>query len=133
MNFFSGRGRGRKGGYRHGRGHGRGRRNYRYHNDYNSNTHQKRKYDEGQKNEDGNPSKVVENKCYRCGMKGHWARTCRTPEHLAKLYQASIEKNATNVETNLIFQDDNVEAHKNDDGINGNNAMAHLEVADLYD
>ncbi|KAK4265420.1 hypothetical protein QN277_026475 [Acacia crassicarpa] len=135
--FFSSRGRGCKGGYKRGRGRGRGRSNYRYHggrsNDYNSNTHQKRKYDEGQNNDDGGPSKVVENKCYRCGMKGHWACTCRMPEHLAKLYQASIEMSATDVEANLIFQNDNVEAHKNDDGINGSNAMAHLEVADFYD
>ncbi|KAK4284185.1 hypothetical protein QN277_001051 [Acacia crassicarpa] len=135
--YFSSRGRGRKGGYIRGCGHGRGRSNHRYHggrsNEYNSNTHQKRKYDEGQNNDDGGPSKVVENKCYRCCMKGHWAHTCRTPEHLAKLYQASIEKSTTNVEANLIFQDDNVEAHKNDDGINDSNAMAHLEVADFYD
>ena len=59
------------------------------------------------------------------------------PEHLAKLYQASIERSVTNVEANLIFQDDNIEAHKNDDvneldGINDSNAMAYLEVADFY-
>ncbi|XP_002455742.2 uncharacterized protein LOC8074976 [Sorghum bicolor] len=25
--------------------------------------------------------------CYRCGMKGHWSRICRTPKHIVKLYQ----------------------------------------------
>uniref|UniRef100_A0A5B7BZ55 CCHC-type domain-containing protein n=1 Tax=Davidia involucrata TaxID=16924 RepID=A0A5B7BZ55_DAVIN len=29
--------------------------------------------------------------CYRCGVKGHWLRTCRTPKHLVELYQASIK------------------------------------------
>ena len=71
-------------------------------------------------------------------MKGHWTCTCHMSEHLTKLYQASIERSATNVETNLIFQDDKVEANKNDDvneldGINGSNAMTHLDVADFYD
>ncbi|XP_059629878.1 uncharacterized protein LOC132272807 [Cornus florida] len=27
---------------------------------------------------------------YRCGMKGHWSRTCRTPKHLVDLYRASM-------------------------------------------
>jgi hypothetical protein len=25
--------------------------------------------------------------CYKCGMKGHWSRICRTPKHIVKLYQ----------------------------------------------
>ena len=25
--------------------------------------------------------------CYRCGVKGHWSRTCLTPKHLVNLYQ----------------------------------------------
>ena len=24
-----------------------------------------------------------ENKCHRCGMKGHWSRTSRTPKHFS--------------------------------------------------
>ncbi|KAK9698846.1 hypothetical protein RND81_08G135400 [Saponaria officinalis] len=38
-------------------------------------------------------------KCHRCGTNGHWADICRTPKHLAELYQASIK--AKEVETNF--------------------------------
>ncbi|XP_028800673.1 uncharacterized protein LOC114755944 [Neltuma alba] len=134
-----GRGRGRD------RGRGRGRTNYRYYgrgsNSYNPNTHQKKKLGDGQKKDKNGPSRVVENQCYRCGMKGHWSHTCRTLEHLAKLYQASIKRSSNNVEANLTFQSDDVEAnfaYKNDDineldDVNGLDAMAHLDVADFFE
>ena len=35
-------------------------------------------------------------------MKGHWSRTCRTTKHLVNLYQASIEGNDNQIETNFI-------------------------------
>ena len=38
------------------------------------------------------PPKNHENKCYGCGMKGHWSRTCRTLKHLVDLYQTSIKE-----------------------------------------
>lgn len=70
-------------------------------------------------------------------MKGHWSRTYRTSEHLAKLYQASLKRIANNVETNLILEDDDVEAHKCNvneiDNINGLDAMTQLEVAKFCD
>ena len=34
-------------------------------------------------------------------MKGHWARTCRTPKHLADLYQASIEEKGKEIKMNF--------------------------------
>ena len=37
-------------------------------------------------------SNAHENNCHRCCIKGHWARTCHMPKHLADLYQASIKK-----------------------------------------
>ena len=38
------------------------------------------------------PHKNHENNCYRCGMKGHWSCTYRTPKHLVDLYQTSIKE-----------------------------------------
>ncbi|WZZ56241.1 hypothetical protein YC2023_056348 [Brassica napus] len=40
------------------------------------------------------PHALEEWKCYKCGCKGHWSRTCRTPPHLCKLYQESIKGKA---------------------------------------
>ena len=42
-----------------------------------------------------------ENKCYRCGIKGHWSRTCRMPKHLVDLYQASLKEKGKGVKVNL--------------------------------
>ena len=47
------------------------------------------------------PSKTHENNCHKCGMKGHWARTYRTPKHLADLYQASIKEKGKEIEINF--------------------------------
>ncbi|KAL4620574.1 hypothetical protein ACB092_06G164900, partial [Castanea dentata] len=47
------------------------------------------------------PSKGHENICFRCGMKGHWSRTCRTLKHLVDLYQASLKEKGKGVEVNL--------------------------------
>ncbi|KAL2227104.1 UNVERIFIED_CONTAM: hypothetical protein Sindi_2069100 [Sesamum indicum] len=43
-----------------------------------------------------------ENLCYRCGMSGHWSRTCRTAQHLVKLYQVSVKAKGKEVETNFV-------------------------------
>ncbi|KAK4398526.1 hypothetical protein Sango_1328100 [Sesamum angolense] len=37
-----------------------------------------------------------------CGMSGHWSRTCRTAQHLVKLYQASLKAKGKEVETNFV-------------------------------
>ena len=92
------------------RGCGRGR-NPRYHGSYNNNNSQKMKaslhhqkwnntkwnnteakQENGKRLQDKTP-KNHENNCFRCGMKGHWSHTCRTPKHLVDLYQASIKTN----------------------------------------
>ncbi|CAL8134541.1 unnamed protein product [Prunus armeniaca] len=42
----------------------------------------------------------VEGAYHKCGAKRHWALTCRTPKHLADLYQSSLKNRK--VETNYI-------------------------------
>ena len=97
------------------RGHGHGR-NFRYHDIHGSNNSnsQKRKTSWNHqkwnntkvKQENGKyiqntPSKAHEINCHRCGLKGHWSRTYRTPKHLTDLYQASIKEKGKNIEMNF--------------------------------
>ena len=51
------------------------------------------------------PPKNHENNCYRCGMKGHWSRTCRTPKHLVDLYQTLIKAKGKEIKMNFIDGD----------------------------
>ena len=67
------------------------------------------------------PAKVLhhhEDACYRCGMKGHWSRTCRTPKYLVDLYQASKEK-VNNIEINFT-------------NLDGENDITNLDVSDFF-
>ncbi|XP_057247502.1 uncharacterized protein LOC104901243 [Beta vulgaris subsp. vulgaris] len=121
----SGRGRGR--GYGHGRGRGRGygygRGRGRGGSFKNSYSHQKRdNKDDNKQEKDKNEN--VTNVCYRCGGKGHWSRTCRTPKHLVDLYQQSLKQKGKKVETNLVYEDGE------GDFDCGN--TTHLEVADFF-
>ena len=50
-------------------------------------------------------SKSPQDTCYRCGMEGHWSRTCRTAKHLEDLYQASLKEKGKKIEMN--FTDSN--------------------------
>ena len=54
-----------------------------------------------EKHAQNTPFKIHENTCHRCGMKGHWSRTCRTTKHLVDLYQASMKKIEKNIELNF--------------------------------
>lgn len=43
-----------------------------------------------------------DNAYLRCGSRYHWARTCRTPQHLAELYKASLKEKKMLRQTTLI-------------------------------
>jgi hypothetical protein len=97
---FGGRGRGRSHGRNHFRGGGRGRgyMNYR-----------PLKYDQTNKNHQGKgkniqegPSRNHDDRCYRCGKKGHWSKACRTPEYLCKRYKESVDGKEKEVNFNEI-------------------------------
>ncbi|XP_074328320.1 uncharacterized protein LOC141666225 [Apium graveolens] len=100
--FGRGRGRGRGYGFGRGRsrgrsfGHGRGPTHQTYSNFKRKPHRQKWTKNEGQAK--GNTmEKRIESICNRCGMKGHWSRTCRIAQHLVDLYKAYLK----NVETNF--------------------------------
>ncbi|KAG5253315.1 Retrovirus-related polyprotein from transposon [Salix suchowensis] len=109
-------------GYRYGKGQWKRRRD----NSSKSNPpyHQKWRHNELNQGKGKNLHKP-EDKCHRCGMHGHWSRTCRTPKHLTDLYQASLKQNT--VETNFI--------HK--DGSENHNACidvnTYLDVSDFFE
>ncbi|KAH7670483.1 DNA helicase protein [Dioscorea alata] len=76
---------------------------------------------EGRKNEkekSGQTSKNVNNPCYRCGGKGHWSRTCRTPKHLIELYQESLKNKKKKIKTNFSYKDDLDHGHIDDTYLN---------------
>ncbi|XP_024006458.1 uncharacterized protein LOC112082971 [Eutrema salsugineum] len=72
--------------------------------------------------------KQKETVCYKCGMKNYWAKTCRTPRHLADLYRASQnakkKDKRKNFETNFISN----ETRPSFDGISD---CTHLDIADF--
>ncbi|KAL6269490.1 hypothetical protein ACE6H2_026401 [Prunus campanulata] len=68
-----------------------------------------------------------ESTCYRCGAKGHWSRTCRTPKHLADLYQASLK--TKKVETNYVEPDP--PAIDDSSEISHQLDKTHLDVSDF--
>ncbi|XP_070018170.1 uncharacterized protein [Nicotiana sylvestris] len=119
------------------RGRGKGR---------NNNRHGGGRYkQENNKGSQSNPSKGKGNVCHQYGMKNHWARIYRTPEHFVKLYQASIKGKQNKVETHLTFQND-VEADpmNNHDKVEANLAykddifegladITHLEAGDFFE
>ncbi|KAL0454748.1 UNVERIFIED_CONTAM: hypothetical protein Slati_0814000 [Sesamum latifolium] len=86
-----GRGRGR------GRGHGNDLGNY--HNTWINPNIQK---NNGNKAKNQPKKTTNADLFHRCGMSGHWSRTCSTAQHLVKLYQASVKAKGKEVETNFV-------------------------------
>ncbi|XP_024014044.1 uncharacterized protein LOC112088118 [Eutrema salsugineum] len=121
-NWQSGRGRGRGNDRGRGRGfgHGRGRGRRRRFRPADLNDGRNNKKFKG--NEVGR--KQHENACYRCGMKGHWVRTYRTPKHLADLYRESEKAKGKESETNFIHG----ESSFSFDGINDD---TNLDISDF--
>ncbi|XP_013614905.1 PREDICTED: uncharacterized protein LOC106321133 [Brassica oleracea var. oleracea] len=115
-----GQGRGRGGNRYHGRGRGRGRRLRPYDERDNKNFH------ENERNEkDRDDKKQTGKVCYRCGMKGHWVRSFRTPKHLADLYRESQKgKEKGRGETNFISDEPGPFFH-------GLNDDTHLDISDF--
>ncbi|KAI5318990.1 hypothetical protein L3X38_038698 [Prunus dulcis] len=69
----------------------------------------------------------VESPCHKCGAKGHWVRACRTPKHLADLYQASLKNRK--VEINYI--DHAPPATDGSSEISRQLNKTHLDVSDF--
>lgn len=122
-----GRGRGRgRGGYR-GRGRGRvqGHRNYGNH----FVPYWKTDNAESSKRPQKKPQKGKNTICYKCGLNGHWSRTCRTNKHFVDLYQASIKGKEKVVETNMA----NIDLVPNNDPMENNNPMENINSGDAWD
>ncbi|KAK2372658.1 hypothetical protein QL285_073772 [Trifolium repens] len=95
---FDSHGRGRGNGRTHFRGRGRGRG---YVNNYRPLKYDQNNKGKGKYIQEG-PSRNHDNLCFRCGKNGHWAKTCKTPEHLCKRYKASGEGKGKEVNFNEI-------------------------------
>ena len=82
-----------------GRGRGRGR----------AQNYNRGRYEPYNTSQNHGKRQEEKDKCHRCGMEGHWSRTCRTAEHLVKLYQASLKGKGKVIETNFIDNDDDID------------------------
>ncbi|XP_057776864.1 uncharacterized protein LOC130995551 [Salvia miltiorrhiza] len=112
FNHDNGRGRGnpRGRGRGRGRGYGRGRGRGKPHDATFSNKKHKASNEHNSYKKEG--------ECQRCGMTGHWARTCRTAKHLADLYQDSIKGKGKKESNNVDFD--------------GPIDTTHLDVSDFF-
>ena len=45
---------------------------------------------------------INESICHRCGMTGHWSRTCRTANHFVDLYKVSLKNTGKRGESHAI-------------------------------
>ncbi|XP_059277637.1 uncharacterized protein LOC132031728 [Lycium ferocissimum] len=106
-------------GPRHGHSNGRGR-NFSHDSCLApNNTLHHQQYKKKDEKHEAVQKKDSENKCYRCGEKRHWSRTCCTPKHLVELYLASLKKAEKNAKANSISE--------------ANVELMHLDVVDFFE
>ena len=79
-----------------------------------------------------NPQKPMKKNCLRCGMKGHWQRTCCMPKHLVDLYQASIKEKGKGIKINFAHHSD-PEDHMDYSDIPNKVDITHLDVSDFFE
>ncbi|XP_059658965.1 uncharacterized protein LOC132305322 [Cornus florida] len=125
------RGRRRRG----GRGYGHNRNNNNNRGGHNSSLVPRRKSTPSHQKWNSNATKQAKEKtlqnkapeiyddkpCYRCGMNGHWSRTCRTSKHLVDLYHASMNHKGKGKEIEMNFMDDDLPVD-----------ITHLDVSDFF-
>ncbi|XP_019226486.1 PREDICTED: uncharacterized protein LOC109207943 [Nicotiana attenuata] len=101
MNFHQAK-RGRCRGPTRGHGRGRGRNSNHGNNNAPKNPPHHQQWKRKEQKHEAVQAPNAENTCNRCGGKGHWSRTCRTPKHLVELYQVSLKKTEKNAKANFI-------------------------------
>ncbi|KAK4402028.1 hypothetical protein Sango_0943500 [Sesamum angolense] len=88
--------------YRRGRGHisrGRGNSRENHYNTYINPNIQKNNENKAKNQQEKTTNEYL---CHRCGMSGHWSRTCCTAQHLVKLYHAYLKAKGKEIETNFV-------------------------------
>lgn len=151
--YMKGRDRGRGNYHRNTNNNGRQRgynnNNWRRDGESSRSYDNKRKAEKG-KNSHDEPTKKLLKTCYKCGMRNHLSKACRTPKHFVDLYQASLKQKTKGVETNFIENDGNFDINflesepipdfLNDDSIpkgdldlNDPNMGTHLDASDFFD
>ncbi|XP_059663973.1 uncharacterized protein LOC132309704 [Cornus florida] len=135
VSSFHSHGRGRGHGCRGGRGYGRNRNNYSNRGGHNSSLTPRRNSTPSHQKWNSNTTKQAKEKalqnkapkiyddkpCSRCGMKGHWSRTCHTPKHLVDLYRASMNDKGKGKEIEINFVDDDLPTD-----------ITHFDVSDFF-
>ena len=67
--------------------------------------------------------------CHRCGLSGHWCRTCRTLKHFADLYKTSLDKKGKKIESHATtLEEDTTDVQNANPPID----IKNLDVSDFF-